>query len=140
MLEPPQDRDLAKLHPMFRAALESWLFFARAWTHYDIKIGECLRTQERQDYLYSLGRTQEGKIVTWTLDSMHRYGLAADIILIDRVTGAAVWDKLAFQQLYAVSRPSMFGLKTLGEIGDWPHLEWINAEELINNKAVYAAA
>lgn len=45
----------------------------------NVFITETYRTQERQDYLYSLGRTRSGKIVTWTRKSRHTSGRAWDI-------------------------------------------------------------
>lgn len=45
----------------------------------DVFLVETLRPQERQNYLYSLGRTRPGKEVTWTLNSNHTPGYAWDI-------------------------------------------------------------
>lgn len=54
------------------------------------------RSAERQNYLYSLGRTIKGKIVTW-LDgykkkSYHQTGMAFDIFVYDE--HGACWDCL----------------------------------------------
>jgi len=40
---------------------------------------EGVRTQERQDKLYAQGRTEPGKIVTWTKSSKHITGHAVDL-------------------------------------------------------------
>ena len=45
----------------------------------NIGISETYRSQERQDYLYSLGRTRIGKKVTWTKNSRHTSRRAWDI-------------------------------------------------------------
>lgn len=45
----------------------------------DVTITETYRTQERQDYLYSKGRTAPGNIVTWTRNSRHTKRNAFDI-------------------------------------------------------------
>lgn len=45
----------------------------------NIFITETYRSQERQDYLYSLGRTRSGTVVTWTRKSRHTSGRAWDI-------------------------------------------------------------
>jgi len=45
----------------------------------DVMVTETYRTQERQDYLYSQGRTAEGSVVTWTRNSMHSKRNAFDI-------------------------------------------------------------
>lgn len=44
-----------------------------------VLITETYRSQERQNYLYSQGRTREGKIVTWTRTSRHTSRRAWDI-------------------------------------------------------------
>jgi len=45
----------------------------------DVMVTETYRTQERQDYLYSQGRTTKGPVVTWTRNSMHNKRNAFDI-------------------------------------------------------------
>lgn len=45
----------------------------------NVIVTETYRTQERQDYLYSLGRTAEGSVVTWTKNSNHTKRNAFDI-------------------------------------------------------------
>lgn len=45
----------------------------------DVLVTETYRTQERQDYLYSQGRTAKGSVVTWTRNSMHTKRNAFDI-------------------------------------------------------------
>ena len=51
-----------------------------------------LRTKERQEYLYSIGRTREISrgVVTWTKKSYHMTGKAFDIYAY--VDGKASWD------------------------------------------------
>lgn len=46
---------------------------------FSVVVTETWRSQERQQYLYSLGRAQPGSIVTWTLQSKHILGEAIDI-------------------------------------------------------------
>jgi len=46
---------------------------------YDIFITETYRSQERQNYLYTLGRIRPGNIVTWTRNSRHTSRRAWDI-------------------------------------------------------------
>lgn len=65
------DKDFKKKVELFLGDLE-WKIF----------ITEAHRTQERQDYLYSLGRTVPGKVVTWTRNSNHKTGKAIDIAFI----------------------------------------------------------
>lgn len=67
--------DPAKLHPNFRTKVEKFLAEAGS----KIRVTEGYRTQARQKYLYSLGRTRAGRVVTWTLESNHTSGRAIDI-------------------------------------------------------------
>lgn len=46
----------------------------------EYRIFETFRSQERQNYLYSQGRTRPGQIVTWTTQSQHKTRRAIDII------------------------------------------------------------
>lgn len=46
---------------------------------YNIFITDGFRTWAEQDELYAQWRTQSWKIVTWTRDSRHEYGIAFDI-------------------------------------------------------------
>lgn len=88
-MSPPQDRSLDHLHPLFRDPLERWLAAARA-AGFRVQVYETHRTPTRQAYLYSLGRTRPGHVVTYTLDSSHLYGVAADLMVLDR-RGQADW-------------------------------------------------
>ena len=45
----------------------------------EVVITETYRSQERQEYLYTLGRTAEGNVVTWTKNSEHTKRSAFDI-------------------------------------------------------------
>jgi D-alanyl-D-alanine dipeptidase len=72
------DRDLSKLEANFRSKVSAFL----AEVGREIFVTEGFRTQQRQDYLYSLGRTQPGKIVTWTKESLHEKGKAIDIAFL----------------------------------------------------------
>lgn len=81
-----QIRDLSKLQP--EAELACRLLFQECYKAgiKDLFVTETLRTQARQDHLYSLGRTklydEKGKKlakVTWTLTSNHAAGLAFDL-------------------------------------------------------------
>ncbi len=67
-------KGLDKLDPNFRAKLEKFL---AANPH--VEIVESWRSYARQLWLYAQGRTRDGRIVTWTLKSMHLLGKAADL-------------------------------------------------------------
>ncbi len=72
-------RDLAELLPAAQTACR--LLFQECFKAgiKNIFITETYRSQERQKYLYSQGRTRPGQIVTWTLTSNHKSRLAWDI-------------------------------------------------------------
>ncbi len=71
-------RDISYLTPAAQSACR--LFMEECQKNgLDIFITETYRSQERQNYLYSLGRTLPGKKVTWTKNSRHTSGRAWDI-------------------------------------------------------------
>lgn len=58
-----------------------------------------LRTKERQEYLYSIGRTSEldRKPITWTTNSYHMTGKAFDIFAY--VDGKATWEHKYYEPI-----------------------------------------
>lgn len=56
-----------------------------------------VRTDQEQIDMYAQGRTTEGNIVTWTLDSYHQYGLAVD--LVAWVAGEYSWDRQYYAKI-----------------------------------------
>lgn len=72
------ERNVGALHTTAQKAVR--LLFqecAKAGIH--IFITETYRSQARQNYLYSLGRTIKGNVVTWTKNSRHTSRLAWDV-------------------------------------------------------------
>lgn len=78
-----RDRELAKLHPVMRAATEAVLADLKT-QNVPFAAFEVYRHPARQAWLYAQGRTRSGPIVTkaqpWT--SYHQYGLAVDFVLL----------------------------------------------------------
>nr|DAH16023.1 MAG TPA: L-Ala-D-Glu peptidase-like protein [Caudoviricetes sp.] len=72
----------------------------------NIFITETYRSQERQNELYAQGRTEPGKIVTWTLNSRHTSRRAWDIA----VNGPVLYD--------------MSVIRKAGEIGKQLGITW----------------
>ena len=72
------DRDINKLDPKFKIKV---LKFMNECEKQDISIfvTEAFRTYDRQLELYMQGRTKPGRIVTWTMNSLHRERKAIDI-------------------------------------------------------------
>lgn len=94
------------------------------------KIIETIRTYNRQQYLYSIGRRgiKGEKPVTWTMSSKHLVGKACDIIPKD-----GDWnDKEFFTTLK--TEAEALGLNTLDEISDWAHVEWTEKAQKVGKK------
>lgn len=131
---PPINPSLDDLAPIFLAPLEAWLAEARSQVeHVEFRVTETRRTEARQRWLYAQGREdpyRKSPVLTWTLDSRHRWGLAADLAMIRRdengkPTGPAIWEISSWQWLYRVCPPQEWGLRHLGPT-EWVHLElWL---------------
>ena len=110
--------DPATLAPEFRARLERVVERMQSEFGHDVQLVETVRSQDRQDFLFAQGRTRSGEVVTWTRDSAHTRGEAADVI----VDGS--WNNPeGFTRLHRIAREE--GLRTLGA-RDPGHLELPN--------------
>lgn len=128
--EPAQSREPEKLFRPFQEALEAFVRYANARVlPYELRVGECRRSLERQAWLYSLGRGNPGPVRSWTMNSRHRYGLAADLYAVDVATGQAVWDGDVWDEIYRLAPPQLFGLTTIPQ--ERVHLEHAYADVLI---------
>lgn len=116
MTIPPIHKDTAKLFPAYRTALTTWLNkVTLAFPGLTVTPCETWRTVERQQYLYAQNRP--GHWVT-NMDglahtSLHQHGLAADIMVIDKASGKAIWDTSKYLEIYKAVPPGSFGLETL---------------------------
>lgn len=92
----PAYSGLDKLTPAMRYRVENFLA-AAVKQGLSILITETWRSKERQEYLYSLGRTQPGNVVTWTLQSKHIEGEAIDIGFVKdgKLTYEGDWQAVA---------------------------------------------
>ncbi|MDO5028893.1 MAG: M15 family metallopeptidase [Bacillota bacterium] len=70
--------DLDQLTPRTKDLAEKFLYQCKT-QGLEVKIVETYRPQERQNWLYSQGRTRDGAIVTWTRNSRHSSRYAFDI-------------------------------------------------------------
>lgn len=79
--EPKRNSDFNSLNPDFRRKL-LLVFGDMIEDGYAPIIVEAKRSQERQNWLYKIGRRgkKNEKPVTWTLKSKHRDGKAADVM------------------------------------------------------------
>lgn len=110
-------REVEALVPELRQRLDRVIDRMEQEYGYTVEVVETVRTQERQDALYAQGRTQPGPVVTWTRNSKHLDGAAADVVIDGGYDNAA-----GFERLARVAREE--GLRTL-----WPrdpgHIELV---------------
>jgi hypothetical protein len=112
-------RDLDALHPELKIRVERVVTRMQEEFGHTVEVVETVRSQARQNALYAQGRTAPGEVVTWTRDSLHRHGQAADL----RVDGS--WSNPeAYARLQQVAQEE--GLSTLGP-RDAGHVEWRTA-------------
>ncbi len=108
-------RDPEALAPAFRARLDRVIDRMRDEFGHDVQVVETVRSSERQEHLYAQGRTRPGPVVTWTLDSAHLSGEAADVIIDGQ------WhNPQGYTRLHVIAQEE--GLRTLG-MRDPGHLE-----------------
>lgn len=117
-MTPPQNKDLNDLAQAFRTPLERWVAAVKA-AGFSLLVYETARTRERQEYLYAQGRTRPGPIITYTLDSCHRYGVAADWAPL--VGGAISWNAADYRRIYDAVPPALYGLEKLDF--EMPHIQ-----------------
>jgi len=81
MTEPKRITDINKLSPIMKTKVIQILSHMKN-LGYDPVLFETLRTKERQQWLYGIGRSHslKRKPVTWTMKSEHLKANAADII------------------------------------------------------------
>lgn len=119
-----EKKKLKHLHPILQYKLAYTIVRANG-EGLCVKLFEGLRTYKRQDYLYSLGRTAPGFIVTNVKAgySRHNFGLAGDLVFF--INGRWSWDyRLPWKELGDIGKE--VGL-TWG--GDWkfsdkPHFQF----------------
>ena len=109
------DPDMAKLSPELRSRLARVMARMSAEHGHDVRVVEGLRSGARQEYLYAQGRERPGPVVTWTRESRHESGRAADLIVDGSYDNAE-----AYRTLQRVAREE--GLHTLG-MTDPGHVE-----------------
>jgi hypothetical protein len=108
-------RDIEALAPAFRARLDRVIERMRDEHGHDVQVIETVRSTERQDHLFAQGRTRPGAVVTWTRDSAHLSGEAADVLVDGQWQNPQGWARL-----HAIAEEE--GLHTLG-MRDPGHLE-----------------
>jgi hypothetical protein len=128
---PQPIRDPLLLRSDFRQRLEKYLAEVhKRHPQFSTGIHETLRSQERQEYLWKIGREpgygEPGRVVTWTRDSNHRYGIAADWHLVQG--RQAIWDDFVYAQVYRAIPPGDFDLESLAP-REYVHLQLKDADK-----------
>ena len=108
-------RPATGLDPVLRAKLARVIERMRTEEGKTVAVAEGVRSQGRQNTLYAQGRTTEGPVVTWTRNSLHVNGLAADLTVDGGFT-----DQGGFAALQRIAEEE--GLHTLGKM-DPGHVE-----------------
>ena len=122
-------RDINELKPTAQNACRLFLKKCKE-AGLNIFLTETYRSQARQNQLYAQGRTEPGKIVTWTLNSRHTSRRAWDIAVI----GKDLYDMAVIRQAGAIGQS--LGITWGGEWSppDYCHFEitedWTAPEEV----------
>lgn len=141
MIEPVQNRNPADLAPLFRSAYADWLLACAErpeLAHVTFITTETRRTYERQRWLYAQGRQEpflDRPKVSWTLDSYHLWGLAADFVIQRKDTRDLIWTPASYQWLYRLVPPEPFGLRHIAPL-EYVHLEYRYAAYAITDPAM----
>lgn len=122
-------RDVNELTPAAQNACRLFLKKCKE-AGLNIFLTETYRSQARQNQLYAQGRTEPGKIVTWTLNSRHTSRRAWDIAVI----GKDLYDMAVIRKAGAIGQS--LGITWGGEWStpDYVHFEitedWTAPEEV----------
>lgn len=96
-------------------------------TPMDFCIVQGVRTQEYQDKLYAQGRTEPGKIVTWTKDSRHIGGFAIDFAAMPH--GVVSWNDSFYASIAEAIKQASVELNIpIVWGGDWKTKDWGHIE------------
>lgn len=128
--EPRANRNLNDLRGDFKNLLVKYLKLVSDGMGLTAKVHETLRTKERQQWLWNQGRVDgcgsPGRHVTWTTDSNHLYGIAADWHFVKG--GQAYWGTQWYAEAYKKFPPEDYGLESLAP-AYYVHLQLKDAEK-----------
>ncbi len=101
------ERGVEQLAPEFRDRLQKVMERMKQEFGHDVTVVETVRSSARQAALFAQGRTTPGQVVTWTRNSKHSKGLAADLMVDGQ------WENPAgYAHLAQIAKQE--GLRTLG--------------------------
>lgn len=122
-------RDINELKPTAQKACRLFLKKCKE-AGLNIFLTETYRSQARQNQLYAQGRTEPGKIVTWTLNSRHTSRRAWDIAVI----GKDLYDMAVIRQVGAIGQSLGITWGGIWSPPDYCHFEitedWTAPEEV----------
>lgn len=104
-----------------------------------VRVTEGYRSLARQAWLYAQGRTRPGPKVTWTMKSVHRLGMAVDVVPI--IAGKVTFDGHAADAVLEewAKRAEARGL-TAGahwSTADNPHVQLITIHQQVEAWAIW---
>ena len=111
-------RDINELSTLAQTACKLFLATCKA-RGINIFITETYRSQDRQDYLYTQGRTREGNVVTWTKSSRHTSRRAWDIAC----NGNKLYDTAMLKKAGEVAKDLGITWGGTWSTPDMPHFE-----------------
>ena len=128
-------RDISELTPLAQKACN--LFLSRcAAKGLKVCITETYRSQDRQNWLYTQGRTRSGNIVTWTKNSRHTSRRAWDIC--QDIKGREYSDSAFFKACGDIAKKLNITWGGAWKQADTPHFEididWTPPEESEDNE------
>lgn len=108
-----QCRDIAELNPLCQILLNKAIGDIKA-SGINPLVVETYRSQVRQNYLYSVGRTVPGTKVTWTQSSIHTQRNAVDVVPQRVVSGKmiAIWNSKDKETLKIISIMNKYGFES----------------------------
>lgn len=125
-------RDIGALSPVAQKACMAFLAACEK-EGLPVLITETYRSQARQDYLYTQGRTRAGKVVTWTRNSRHTGRMAWDIC--KNVKGQEYADAAFFAKCGAIAKRLGITWGGTWDTPDQPHFEvtkdWKEENEVV---------
>ena len=118
------ERELTRVHPDLIRVMRR----AINWGIMDFSIIEGVRSDARQEELYAQGRTEDGNIITWTLNSKHKIQSDGHGHAVDIVPYPLDWENIsAFYQLrgiiLAAAEVEGVNVRHLKGGSDMPHYE-----------------
>lgn len=121
---PPPNRDLNRLHPSLRQAIEQLIKRCAAELGIVVVVTEGWRSAERQRALYAVGRPggPPGKILAFKLHSVHQEGRAVDFCPLGE-HGEADWNCARWEEIGTIGEE--LGLVWGGRwrMRDCPHFQ-----------------